>query len=454
MSKNMDRSPRPAYLLLLALFLVPACAAIPPANVRATLEPGALAYDPLASPNRGSKKVFLALAFSGGGTRAAALAYGVLEELRATDVEIDGERRRLFDEIDVVTSVSGGSFASAYLGLHGEGIFDGFEDAVLYRDLEQALIWRLVNPFNWGRLNDRSHLVSQYYDKAIFHGATIGDFRADAPRIVVSATDLTSGERFAFVPEFFEAICSDLSSYPVSKAVTASSAVPGAFSPIPLRNFSAEGCRRPEPEWIGRVLAESESITQDSRAAKNFASYYRGTPRNYVHLVDGGLAGNLGVRIVLLRETEFGGFDAMWRQLDFADAEQVLMIVVNAETWIDPKTDLRAEAPSAMEVLGTTSTIMVNRQNRDSMQWIEEKLDSWRQQLTEQRRNVTIRSTEVNFSNLTDPDERAYFHQIATSLSLEAEEVNRLREIGRKLLREQPPYQSFVEDLGGQVLSP
>ena len=43
------------------------------------------------------------LAFSGGGTRAAAFSYGVLEALRDTEVTVGGERRRLLDEVDVIT---------------------------------------------------------------------------------------------------------------------------------------------------------------------------------------------------------------------------------------------------------------------------------------------------------------------------------------------------------------
>jgi len=40
------------------------------------------------------------LAFSGGGTRAAAFSFGVLEELRKTGITIDGRRTRLLDEVD------------------------------------------------------------------------------------------------------------------------------------------------------------------------------------------------------------------------------------------------------------------------------------------------------------------------------------------------------------------
>ena len=52
------------------------------------------------------------LAFSGGGMRAAAFSYGVLEELRRTEVVLKGRRSRLIDEVDLITGGSGGSFTA------------------------------------------------------------------------------------------------------------------------------------------------------------------------------------------------------------------------------------------------------------------------------------------------------------------------------------------------------
>src|SRR5882724_8563328 len=65
--------------------------------------------------NSDSLQVFLA--FSGGGTRAAALAYGVLEELARTQIIWEGQHRRLLDEVDYISAVSGGSFTAAYYAL-------------------------------------------------------------------------------------------------------------------------------------------------------------------------------------------------------------------------------------------------------------------------------------------------------------------------------------------------
>src|SRR5512140_358395 len=50
------------------------------------------------------KDSLVVLAFSGGGTRAAAFSYGVLEYLRKTEiVGPKGNKVRLIDEVDIIT---------------------------------------------------------------------------------------------------------------------------------------------------------------------------------------------------------------------------------------------------------------------------------------------------------------------------------------------------------------
>src|SRR5712671_92827 len=81
--------------------------------------------------NSDSLQIFLA--FSGGGTRAAALSYGVLEELARTQIIWEGQHRRLLDEVDYISAVSGGSFTAAYYALYGDRLFDDFENKFLNR---------------------------------------------------------------------------------------------------------------------------------------------------------------------------------------------------------------------------------------------------------------------------------------------------------------------------------
>jgi NTE family protein len=185
-----------------------------------------------------NKDLFLALTFSGGGTRAAALAYGVMLELRDTQVMIDGQPERLLDLVDSISSVSGGSFTSAYYGLHGDGMFDTFEDVFLRRDIEGKLVRQVLNPLHWFGRKGRTQRAIEYYDKVIFKGATYADMmQPGRPLIVINASDLAYGVRFSFIQEYFDLLCSDLTSYPVVNAVTASSAGPVVFNPVVVENY-------------------------------------------------------------------------------------------------------------------------------------------------------------------------------------------------------------------------
>ena len=93
------------------------------------------------------------LAFSGGGTRAAAFSYGVLEALRRMEATgPKGRNIRMLDEVDLITGVSGGSFTALAYGLYGDKLFDIYESSFLKRNVQGELIGRVLNPGNWGAL--------------------------------------------------------------------------------------------------------------------------------------------------------------------------------------------------------------------------------------------------------------------------------------------------------------
>lgn len=104
--------------------------------------------------HRGDQRDLVVLAFSGGGTRAAAFSYGVLEALRRIEIVTKtGRRIRLLDDVDVITGVSGGSFTALAYGLYGEELFDGYEACSLKRNVQGELIARILNPLNWAALS-------------------------------------------------------------------------------------------------------------------------------------------------------------------------------------------------------------------------------------------------------------------------------------------------------------
>ncbi len=171
-----------------------------------------------------SEDLMLILSFSGGGTRAASFSYGVLEELRATEITLNGKKRRLVDEVDMISGVSGGSFTAAYFGLFGDRMFEDFESRFLKKNIQGTILAKtFLNPINWCRLSspffDRSDLAAEYYDENVFDGKTFGDLlKRKGPIVLINATDLSLGTRFTFHQMLFNAMCSDLSKFPVARA--------------------------------------------------------------------------------------------------------------------------------------------------------------------------------------------------------------------------------------------
>ena len=66
-----------------------------------------------ATATANSDSLLLVVNFSGGGSRAAAFAYGILDKLQQTRVEWQGRAVSLRDEIDILSGVSGGSITAA-----------------------------------------------------------------------------------------------------------------------------------------------------------------------------------------------------------------------------------------------------------------------------------------------------------------------------------------------------
>ena len=67
----------------------------------------------------------------------------MLEELRRTEVVVGGQHRRLLDEVDLITGVSGGSFTALSYALYGDKLFSEYETRFLKRNVQGLLSWPL-----------------------------------------------------------------------------------------------------------------------------------------------------------------------------------------------------------------------------------------------------------------------------------------------------------------------
>jgi NTE family protein len=462
--KKWGVSFRPAGLLLL-VFLAAGCAHYPVNQPLKQVDPQSGYRGRYMGTPGNSEHLLLYLTFSGGGTRAAALSYGVLEDLRITEVVIDGKKRRLLDEVDGISSVSGGSFTAGYYGLFGDRIFEEFEGKFLKKNIQGALAAEIfLNPINWFRLNsntfDRSDLAAEYYDKHVFDGGTFGDIAArKGPMIMMNATEMTHGLRIAFNQDAFDVICSDLSPFPVARAAAASSAVPMLLSPITLRNYTGT-CGFKIPERFEGALRGRSISERQLFLANNIAPLLDSQKKPYIHLVDGGVADNLGLRIILDRVLLGGSVWETIKGTPMENVRKVAIVVVNAETQPDTKWDRSEGMPGIGAMMSAYSSIGIERYNEETIALIKESAKSWAAEIKAQRCKEGAVSTapgscgdiqfyvvEVKFDVLKDEAERMYFKRLPTSFKLKPEQADKLREVAHRILVTSEEYQRFLNDL-------
>jgi len=462
-------------LWILAIVALAGCASRPINEPIAQVDPKA-GYRPyLLIPKRQNNDphTLFVLSFSGGGTRAAALSYGVLEELRRTEVVVSGQRRRLIDEVDLITGVSGGSFTALAYALYGDRLFAEYEGRFLKRDVQGALLARGLNPFNWWRFvggsAGRSELAAEYYDEILFEGATFGDLLdKSGPVAIATGTDISTGSRLAFFQNDFDLLCSDLNKVRLSRAAATSSAVPVVLSAVTFNNYGGT-CGFQYPAWVKDVANPETRARPSGRAVQRYLEmqdFQNSKDRPYIHLVDGGVSDNIGVRGVQENLEELAFSAAFRGEVGFGVVRRIVLILVNARS--APRTDWdRNESPPGMVAqLLQASGVPIDRYSFETVETMKDMAEIWkrrRELLVDRARvagateaqaearvpKVTLEVLDVSFDAIRDPKERVYFMNLPTSFVLPAEDVDRLREVAGRLMRQSAEYKSVVRELGG-----
>ncbi len=463
-------------LLILATLALAGCASRP-INEQIDRVDLSAGYRPhLLIPKRQNNdpQTLFVLSFSGGGTRAAAFSYGVLEELRRTEIVVEGKRRRLIDEVDLMTGVSGGSFTALAYALYGERLFSEYEQRFLKRDVQGALLGRSVNPFNWwkfiGGSAGRSELAADYYDEILFEGATFADLldKHRVPVAIATGTDISSGSRLAFFQNDFDLLCSDLNKVRLARAAATSSAVPVVLSAVTFNNFGGT-CSFQYPAWVKDVANPQTSARPAARALQRYRemqAFQNSKERPYIHLVDGGVADNIGVRGVLEALEELAASAAFRGEVGFGAIRRIVLIVVNARSAPRTDWDRNESPPGFVAQLLQASGVPIDRYSFETVELMKDRAEitKWRRDLMVARARlagmgeaqaeasvpkITLEVLDVSFEAIPDAKERDYFMNLPTTFVLKPEEVDRLREVAGRLLRQSAEYGTIVRERGG-----
>lgn len=472
---------RPRSLVHILAF---ACALMLAACGSFPINPPLAMYDPSHGhrfdllPADGRDELFVITVFSGGGTRAAALSYGVLEALRDTKIEWQNRSMSLLDEVDVISSISGGSFPAAYYALRGANTFDEFPDRFLYRPVQSDLIKLALSPTSWlklaGSSYGRSDLAAEFYDREVFGSATYANVIAQnrRPFVILNATDMTTGAQFPFVQDQFDLLCSDLAGVSLGRAAAASSAFPGGLTPLTFQNYAGK-CNYRQPPWVDRAVKDHQSrdnAPRTARAERRLSYTESGqASRNYIHLTDGGVADNIGLREPLAAMTGTNNSWSVLRLINLGQVKKLVVIVVNAATNPATHRDQTPDVPGVFNTLMAAATVPLDNYSFETLEALRAIVKEFNNEgkniadckaLAESRgrqcvpeiaapQQIEFFPIEVAFEYIESESERNWFKNLPTSLELPRETVDKLRAIGRKILGEDSNFKALMKTLRG-----
>jgi NTE family protein len=468
-----------AVAVLACALLLPACGSFAPPNPPlAKYAPDAgYRFERLESGDN-SDELFVIVTFSGGGTRAAALAYGVLEALRDTTIRWRGRAVALLDEVDVISSISGGSFPAAYYALRGRQTFDEFPERFLYRPIQSDLLKLAFSPASWPKLAapgyGRSDLAAEFYHREVFGGATYADLiaRNRRPFVILNATDMTTGTQFPFIQDQFDLMCSDLAGVPLARAAASSSAFPGGLTALTFQNYAGT-CGYRHPAWVQLAFDDHGSRVNPRRTARaeNRLSLAAEGPakRPYLHLTDGGVADNIGLRGPLEAIASTNHPWSVLQRMNQKKIGKLVVIAVNAATNPATGRDQSASVPGLIDTLTTAATVPLDNFSFDTMELLGKTVNEFN---TDARlvdgcnrlsaakgaqcalnlpapHKVDLYPIQVAFEYIASPEERGWFKNLATTFELPRETIDKLRAVGRRLLSEDTQFQNLLRDLNG-----
>jgi len=409
-----------------------------------------------------SDDLFIVLTFSGGGTRAAAFSYGVLKTLNETNVVLDGARRKLIDEVDVISSISGGSFTAAYYGLFGQRLFADFETRFLKHNVQGDLIMRTLYPWNWFKLlspyYSRIDIAAAYYDDRLFEKRTYNDLvRAGRrPFIMLNATDLSLGTRFEFSQGQFDLLQSDLGGVSIGRAVAASSAFPGLLTPVTLKNYPKTDFV--EPQWVQTVIKNDlDNSPRRFKRASEVGAYFD-TQREYIHLMDGGVADNIGLRgtlygLMFPDELISGDLEFITdsreynliRMIANRKIRKLLIIVVDAKPGDNLSMDHSRKTPGLAKVVNSVASAPMANYSFETVQLLTDYMEQ-RYPDPEKLKTYVV---HLRFDSIKDPVQRKRVKSYGTNFDLPPEAVDELITVGAMLLKQSEVFtDEFLKDLG------
>ena len=427
-------------------------------------------FDATGTIPTNGKDLLIGLAFSGGGSRAAAFSYGVLLGFDRTST---GRGVLLLDSVHYISGVSGGAITAAYFGLKGRSSFSDFRERFLLRNAEESLSTPftpigLIRAYQGGT-NDASQFT-QWLDQNLFQGATFKQLDTpNHPHILINASDIYNRTPFVFNETTFKAICSDLNSYPIANAVAASAAMPLIFAPMVLTSY-ADRCRTAPPKWVAEAQNNPAASPLLKASAEAIVRYRNGS-EPFIKLLDGGLVDYYGLSGFTISRLSA---DTAYEPLTSRQAvkiRRVLFLAVDAGTGLSGDWVQSVEGPTAPELLMAAANTSTDSSARLSFTAFDRIISDWREALVHWRcglsqgerqayglvdrwdcRDLKLFVGHLEFDQL-GAQRSSDLKSIPPRFRLSPDQVDMLASAGQDALRTNSTFRAFLSSLDWRTFS-
>jgi hypothetical protein len=284
---------------------------------------------------------------------------------------------------------------------------------------------------------------------------------------------MVDGIPFAFTQNNFDLLCSDLLRMPLATAVAASAAFPVALSPVTLKNYSRCPAQNALPDWppawavadAGTDWHTNPERTDRGRAELAYAAGREApAPKDYIHLLDGGIADNLGIAEPYRILTTNGAPPQFVGAFAQGDIKNIVFIMINARSFAASSLDQEQATPGIVDMLLGSIDSSIDRATAGSAQRLRDALgerfeanaadlEATHPEMASNLRKMPdhTKLLEINFDAIDDPACRGRFHAIGTSWTIADTDINGLLDVGGALLASDPNFPAMLRLVHGRV---
>jgi NTE family protein len=180
----------------------------------------------------------------------------------------------------------------------------------------------------------------------------------------------------------------------------------------------------------------------------------------FVHLVDGGIVDNLGLRSLYDKATVAGGAVPLLELTGYTRFRRILHIVVNAQQELSTDGAKDEGVPGPIKTVMGATKVTLDRYSFETVENFRREIGGWIQEIKGARcapgavrtsrgacDDLQAHFVELSFTQHPDPEEREFLVSLPTSFKLDPPTVDRVVAAARVILEESAAFREFLQDL-------